>query len=114
MSKRPDFTYEQIDFICYQIGEWYCEWKNNITTGDGHGHRLGYAKELLKARLCGDGSIEVEYKSCVINLYDNDNHWRYTVTYSPVNAIIHRSMDRWELKDEAIEHAKKFIDSIEG
>jgi hypothetical protein len=51
---QDSFTPEQIDFICYQIGDWYLNWKTRITTGDGHGHRLGFAKEQLKTMICGD------------------------------------------------------------
>jgi hypothetical protein len=47
--KKPFFTREQEDWICYQIGEWYLEWKNCIAKGE---HQLGYAKEKLKLRLC--------------------------------------------------------------
>ena len=42
------FTKQQVDFICYQIGEWYLEWKNQLVDYDNKQHRLGYAKELLK------------------------------------------------------------------
>lgn len=24
------FTKQQVDFICYQIGEWYVQWKNQL------------------------------------------------------------------------------------
>lgn len=47
----PKFTEEQIDFICYQIGEWYLEWKDCITE-TGVQHQLGYAKEKLKEKIC--------------------------------------------------------------
>lgn len=50
MTKIPDFTPEQTDWICYQIGEWYLEWKHKI--GGEHQHRLGYAKEILKIMCC--------------------------------------------------------------
>ncbi len=53
-AMQASFTKEQIDFICYEIGDWYLDWKHRITTGDGHGHRLGYAKEQLKSLICGD------------------------------------------------------------
>jgi hypothetical protein len=48
--KRPEFTQEQIDYICYVIGDWYLEWKHKIVL-DGAEHRLGHAKELLKEML---------------------------------------------------------------
>jgi hypothetical protein len=47
------FTKQQVDFICYQIGEWYVQWKNQLVDYDAKTHRLGYAKELLKERICG-------------------------------------------------------------
>jgi len=50
MTSKPKFTAEQIDYICYQIGDWYLKWKGNITTGQ---HRLGIAKEELKVMICG-------------------------------------------------------------
>jgi len=47
------FTKQQVEFICYQIGEWYVEWKNQLVDYDNKQHRLGYAKEALKERICG-------------------------------------------------------------
>lgn len=53
-SMQKSFTPEQVDFICYQIGEWYIEWKECIITDLEKGaHRLGYAKEQLKEMICG-------------------------------------------------------------
>lgn len=56
----PDFTREQEDWICYQIGEWYIQYKNKMTEHVGNckgcdcgTHILGAAKEMLKIRLCG-------------------------------------------------------------
>lgn len=52
---QKSFTPEQVDFICYQIGEWYLDWKGNILVqGYPEQHRLGIAKEQLKNKLCGD------------------------------------------------------------
>jgi len=51
MNNRPRFTQEQVDYICYQIGDWYLKWKGNITTGQ---HRLGIAKEELKSMICSN------------------------------------------------------------
>jgi hypothetical protein len=53
MNKRPDFTTEQIDWIIYQISEWHFEWKPHLISWKDQPHRLSYAKELLKAKICG-------------------------------------------------------------
>lgn len=53
---QKSFTQEQQDFICWQIGEWYLHWKHQIVVeGNSGAHRLGYAKEMLKSMICGDG-----------------------------------------------------------
>jgi hypothetical protein len=39
------------DRLCFQIGEWYLEWKNCLCFSNGT-HRLGFAKEKLKERIC--------------------------------------------------------------
>lgn len=44
------FTPEQIDHICYQIGEWYLSMKPLL---EGQ-HNLGYMKERLKIMICGE------------------------------------------------------------
>ncbi len=54
LTERPDFTPEQIDWICYQIGNWYLEWKHKIVNYEDKTHKLGHAKELLKIMICGD------------------------------------------------------------
>lgn len=52
---QASFTAEQKDFICWQIGEWYVEWKRRIIVDLEEGtHRLGYAKEQLKELICGE------------------------------------------------------------
>jgi|GEM_PF-2501194 hypothetical protein len=52
---QSSFTREQIDYICWQIGEWYIDWKTKIVSGCEEGqHRLGVAKEQLKTMICGD------------------------------------------------------------
>lgn len=48
------FTKQQVDFICDQIGEWYVQWRDQLVDYDNKQHRLGYAKELLKERICGE------------------------------------------------------------
>ncbi len=54
-AMQSSFTPEQIDFICYQIGDWYLEWKQRIIVDLEEGtHRLGFAKEQLKEMICGD------------------------------------------------------------
>lgn len=55
IKNQESFTPEQIDFICYQIGDWYLEWKDRIIVDLKEGtHRLGYAKEQLKTIICGE------------------------------------------------------------
>lgn len=54
-AKRYDrenvfFTPEQIDHICYQIGEWYLAMKPLL---EGQ-HNLGHMKEKLKIMICGE------------------------------------------------------------
>lgn len=51
-GKKRRFTYEQEDFICWVIGEWYLEWKNKLVNYEDKTHRLGYAKEMLKIMIC--------------------------------------------------------------
>jgi len=54
IKTQTSFTPEQIDFICYQIGDWYLEWKDRLVIDPQNGtHRLGYAKEQLKNLICG-------------------------------------------------------------
>lgn len=47
----PFFSQSQQDWICYQIGAWYAQWKHHIVD-DGIQHRLGHAKEELKNMIC--------------------------------------------------------------
>ncbi len=46
------FTNEQIDYICYKIGEWYCRWDKRLVDYDERTHKLGFAKEQLKMMIC--------------------------------------------------------------
>jgi hypothetical protein len=59
----PNFTQEQKDFICYKIGEWYLSVKDRLVNYQDKTHRLGSAKELLKAMVCDD---EIEYCLSII------------------------------------------------
>lgn len=55
LAMQKSFTREQQDWICWQIGEWYVDWKQRIVVDLENGtHRLGYAKECLKEMICGD------------------------------------------------------------
>lgn len=48
------FTPEQVDHICYTIGDWYLQWKDKLLIrGGGNLHALGAAKEELKVMICG-------------------------------------------------------------
>lgn len=49
------FTSEQVDWICWQIGDWYLEWQDKMWVKDKpNQHWLGTAKEQLKTMICGD------------------------------------------------------------
>ena len=69
------FTTQQIDHICYQIGEWYLKMKPLL---EGT-HNLGFMKEELKTMICGDEYIdnsdsiksELEKKEDVIKFLEN-------------------------------------------
>lgn len=55
LKNQQSLSPEQIDFICYQIGDWYLEWKDRLVIDLKQGtHRLGFAKEQLKTLICGD------------------------------------------------------------
>lgn len=55
LAMKNSFTPEQIDFICYQIGDWYVEWQDKMwVDGKPNQHWLGRAKEQLKTMICGD------------------------------------------------------------
>lgn len=54
------FTKQQVEFICYQIGEWYVQWKNQLVDYETKTHRLGYAKEDLKTIICGEDYEDLE------------------------------------------------------
>ncbi len=65
-NKMREFTYLQVDHICFQIGEWYLKWKDNLIekvfTNNETGeirvtHNLGRAKEDLKMMICDDKDI---------------------------------------------------------
>lgn len=56
MSNRPEFTEEQKDWICYQIGEWYLRMKPLL---EGQ-HNLGYMKEVLKIMICDSREEQME------------------------------------------------------
>lgn len=55
LNSLQHFTQAQQYIICSIIDEWYLEFdKQMIVNDDGSKiHRLGYAKERLKERLCG-------------------------------------------------------------
>lgn len=52
--KRPEFTKEQENWMCDMVGDWYLYWKPRLIDYETKTHKLGYAKEMLKAILCQD------------------------------------------------------------
>ena len=52
---QESFSPEQIDFICYQIGDWYLDWEKKMWVDEKpNQHWLGTGKEQLKTMICGD------------------------------------------------------------
>lgn len=49
MMIKPEFTEEQQQYLAEIIDYWYMYWAGCLITGDGGQHKLGYAKERLKA-----------------------------------------------------------------
>lgn len=113
MARRPDFTPEQVNWICYQIGEWYLEWRNALVP-DGVNHKLGYAKELLKEKICGDGSIEEYYRLYRINFYRDDTNWRIKVTHPVLKFSLESCKEVYENFADAFKAATNIIDGMEG
>ena len=72
---KVQFARQQIDHICYQIGEWYLKMKPLLEVQ----HNLGYMKENLKTMICGDEytdnsdklKSELEKKENVIKFLEN-------------------------------------------
>ena len=58
--KEIKFTRKQEDYLCYLIGEWYLFWKDHIVCHSDKTHRLGVAKEDLKAMICNDIGNDIE------------------------------------------------------
>ena len=52
-QNKPNFTQEQKDFICWQIGEWYLMMKPLL---EGKQHNLGFMKEKLKLMVCDEST----------------------------------------------------------
>lgn len=50
IKDHAPFTSKQMDYICYQIGEWYLAMKPLL---EGT-HNLGHMKERLKLMICGE------------------------------------------------------------
>jgi hypothetical protein len=46
--KRPYFTFEQEEWICYALDQWYLDNK-----GEFQNTPFGFKKEILKEILCG-------------------------------------------------------------
>lgn len=57
---KLNLTYEQECDLCYLIDDWYIHWKKDIT--DGTPHKLGIAKEELKALIVSINSSDGEYR----------------------------------------------------
>lgn len=47
--KKPKFTREEENWICFALDDWYLTYKGVIQYSPGD---FGYVKEILKLRLC--------------------------------------------------------------
>lgn len=63
-------TYEQEEFICIIIGEWYLKWKDQLIDWETRTHRLGRAKEDLKEMICNPKEVNEMIE--VIEYIDNE------------------------------------------
>lgn len=73
-------TVQQIDHICYQIGEWYIQWERKMRVdGKPNQNWLGFAKEEIKQMICGDDytdnsehhKTEIEKREEIIQFLEN-------------------------------------------
>lgn len=72
MKYEPDFTIEQKSWLSNQIDDWYLRIKNNLVNYENRTHRLGSAKEVLKALVC-DELDELRAIIAEMNRIDNDD-----------------------------------------
>lgn len=70
---KPKFTLEQVEYICYQIGEWYLQCKDNMVNWEQGTHRLGYEKERLKYMIFGQQGIEFPHLNTELVREDADS-----------------------------------------
>jgi hypothetical protein len=76
---------------------------------------LGFAKELLKEKICGDGSIEEYYRVYRINFYqDNETKWTFKLTHLELGFKLDSMRERYENFAEAFKEATKLIDGLDG
>jgi len=76
----PEFTQEQEEWLCWQIGEWYLEYKHLMVRHKADcpqkcscsHHILGMAKEMLKLRLCSPLDDERNISLQMLMKYVND------------------------------------------
>ena len=78
------FTTQQIDHICYQIGEWYLKMKPLLEVQ----HNLGFMKKELKTMICGDEYTDNSDK-LKSELEMKENVIKFLETVSLVMGITH-------------------------
>jgi hypothetical protein len=118
MSKRPKFTYEHIDWICYQIGDWYIDWEKRMwVDGKPNQHFLGYAKEQLKEMICGRGvdSESITYGCYQIETYQDmcQKKWKFCLSVPGVRMFLRESLKDYELRGQAIDDALAVVKALE-
>jgi hypothetical protein len=111
MNKRPEFTAEQIDYICYVIGDWYLMWQERLVNYETKTHSLGIAKEFLKSMFCNEE--DQEYKSYLIKYFIEQNEWRFYLIHKTSGFSVRSGLNSFTNRAEALHEAMKLINIME-
>lgn len=82
--KRPEFTEEQEQWLISTTDNWYLSWKGRITEGQ---HRLGMAKEELKALFCGERLIDIGVSMATCSMIQPSEFFEHYLHRHEVNEV---------------------------
>jgi aryl-alcohol dehydrogenase-like predicted oxidoreductase len=118
------FTKQQVEFICYQIGEWYVQWKNQLVDYENRTHRLGYAKRKYDA---GDAywqnvypaiftpENEMRYRRAIsfLQKFNQVNNTNFTIDQLlNAYALAHKRADFLTVGPVSVEQVKRTINAL--